>query len=246
MIITQKDVVNAIIVLLCCLLIPLTLSAKSDSLTFDLEFKPRESVKVHPRNVPAARIFFESIQDARSNPRMIGENLEDKERRVPVRASNDPASFVRLVLNREFRNKRFSVEESAGEAAKIITGTLTKFWTIETSTYDSQTHLKLEVKDKSGRFYYSHAYAGVGKNRGRSLSDTNYNECISDSLTSLVDKLFSDQEFLNALSEKSPPPAGEGNQAVPPDESRPKKNKKKSPSAPAAAPSSNQPVFGPK
>ena len=200
---------NTLFVFLCCLLIPFTLYAKSDSLTVDLEFKPRESVKVHPKNVPASRIFFESIQDARSNPRTIGENLEDKDQRVTIRASNEPASFVRSVLVREFRTKKFSVEDSAGAAAKIITGTLIKFWTVETSTYDSQTQLKIEVKDRNGRVQYSRTYAGVGKNRGRSLSDTNYDESISDSMTSLIDKLFSDQEFLNALSERSSPPVVE-------------------------------------
>jgi uncharacterized lipoprotein YajG len=240
---------NSFFVFFCFLLIPFTLNAKSDSLTFDLEFKPRESVKVHPKNVPASRIFFESIQEARSNPRTIGENLEDKDQKVTIRSSNEPASFVRSVLNREFRSKKFSVEDNAGSAAKIITGTLIKFWTVETSNYDSQTHLKIEVKDRTGRVHYSHTYAGVGKNRGRSLSDTNYNECISNSMTSLIDKLFSDQEFLNALTEKSPPPAGEISPAVSAVESQPiraKKSKKKSPPAPAAAPAPTQPVFGPK
>ena len=236
-------------VYLCFLLIPLTLYAKSDSLTIDLEFRPRESVKVHPKNVPSSRVFFESIQDARSNPRTIGENLEDKDQRVTIRASNEPASFVRSVLNREFRSKKFSVEDSAGSAAKIITGTLIKFWTVETSNYDSQTHLKIEVKDRNGRVQYSHTYSGVGKNRGRSLSDTNYNESISNSMTSLIDRLFSDQEFLSALSEKSSPPSGEVSPAVSTVESQPvraKKSKKKSPPAPAAAPAPTQPVFGPK
>ncbi len=236
-------------VFLFCLLIPFTLYAKSDSLTVDLEFKPRESVKVYPKNVPASRIFFESIQDARSNPRTIGENLEDKDQRVTIRASNEPAGFVRSVLVREFRQKKFSVEDSAGAAAKTISGTLIKFWTVETSTYDSQTQLKIDVKDRNGRVHYSRTYAGVGKNRGRSLSDTNYDESISDSMTSLIDKLFSDQEFLNALTEKSLPPAAEVSPAVSAVESQPvrtKKTKKRSPPAPAAAPSPTQPVFGPK
>ena len=70
------------------------------------------------------------------------------------------------------------------------------------------------MKDRNGRVQYSRTYAGVGKNRGRSLSDTNYDESISNSMTSLIDKLFSDQEFLEALSERSPPPAGGGNPAV--------------------------------
>ena len=240
---------KTIFVFLFCLLIPNIIYAKSDSLTVDLEFKPRENVKVHPKNVPTGKIFFEPIQDARSNPRIIGENQEDKDQKVTIRASNnnEPANFVRSVLIREFRSKKFSIEDNAGTASKIITGTLVKFWTVETSQYDSQTQVKIDVKDRTGRVHYSHTYAGVGKNRGRSLSDTNYDECISNSMTSLIDKVFSDQEFLNALSDKSPLPSVEGTSAVTAVESQPvrtKKSKKAPP--PAPAPSQNQPVFGPK
>jgi hypothetical protein len=46
-------------------------------------------------------------------------------------------------------------------------------------------------------------YTGFGRNKGRRLCDVNYYECMSDSMTLLIDKLFSDQEFLNALSGSS-------------------------------------------
>ena len=236
-------------VFLICLLIPFILYAKPDSLTVDLEFKPRENVKVHPKNVPTGKIFFEPIRDTRSNPRIIGENQEDKDQKVTIRASNnnEPASFVRSALIKEFRSKKFSVEDNAGSASKIITGTLVKFWTVETSNYDSQTQVKIDVKDRNGHVHYSRTYAGVGKNRGRSLSDTNYDECISNSMTSLIDKIFSDQEFLNALSDRSPSPGVEGKPAISAVEGQPartKKSKKSSP--PPPAPSQTQPAFGPK
>ena len=241
---------KTLLVLLPWILIPFIVFAKLDTLKIDLEFKPRESVKVHPKNVPSGKIYFESVQDARPNPRGIGENLEDKNQRVSILASsnNEPGSFVRSVLIREFRNKKFSVEDNAGAASKIVAGTLVKFWTVETSTYDSQTQLKIEVKDRNGHVYYSRTYPGVGKNRGRSLSDTNYNESISDSMTSLIDKLFSDQEFLNSLSEPSASPAAGGKPAVAAGENQPappsKRVKKRSP--PPQAPSTTQPAFGPK
>jgi uncharacterized lipoprotein YajG len=238
---------KTLFVFLVWALIPFTAYAKSDSLKIDLEFKPRESVKVQPKNVPPGKIFFEPVQDARPNSRAIGENLEDKGQKVSILASNEPSSFVRSVLIREFRNKKFSVEDSAGTASKIVSGTLVKFWTVETSNYDSQTQIKIEVKDRNGRVHYSRTYPGVGKNRGRSLSDTNYNESISNSLTSLIDKIFSDQEFLSSLSETPALPAAGGKPDVIAVESPPapaKKSKKRSPAPPA--PSKTQPVFGPK
>jgi len=237
---------KALIVFLVWMLVPFSIYAKSD-LKVDLEFKPRENVKVQPKNVPPTKIYFESFQDARSNPRNIGENLEDKDKRVNIIASNEPSNFARSVLIREFRHKKFSVEDNAGAAAKTVSGTLVKFWTVETSTYDSQTQIKIEVKDRSGRVHFNRTYSGVGKNRGRSLSDTNYNESISDSMTSLIDKIFSDQEFLSTLSETSAPSASEEKPTVAASEKPPpprKKSKKSSP--PPPAPAKTPQVFGPK
>jgi hypothetical protein len=220
-----------IIIFLFCLLVPFSIDARQDSLVMNLKFKPNHKVRVHPNNVPADKIFFEHIKDARSNPRSIGENLEHRNERVPIYSSdNDAVShFVQSALIKEFRSKNFSVEDQSGTASKIITGTILKFWTVETSNYSSQTQLRIEVKDKNGRLYHSGTYSGTGRNRGRSLQDNNYYECMSDSMTSLIDKLFSDNEFLRALSGSSPPSLV---------------TRKKSP--PARGPLKVKPGFGPK
>lgn len=220
-----------IIIFLFCLLIPFSVNARENNLVMNLKYKPNHNVGVRPHNVPADKIFFEHIKDARSNPRSIGENLEHRNERVPVFSSDSDSvsRFVHSALVKEFRSKNFAVEDQAGAASKIITGTVLKFWTIETSTYSSQTQIRIEVKDKNGRVYHNRTYTGTGKNRGRSLSDNNYYESMSDSMTSLIDKLFSDHEFLNALSGSSPSPGV---------------SRKSSP--PARAPVKDKPVFGPK
>jgi uncharacterized lipoprotein YajG len=238
-----------IIVFLFFLLLPFSTDAKSDNLVVNLVFKPRENVKVQVKNIPAVKIYFEQIKDTRSDPRSIGENLEKKDQRILVQTSNDSEAgeFVRSVLIKEFKSKTFPVEDQAGLASKIITGTLLKFWTVETSNYDSQTQLKIEVRDKAGRVYYSHNYTGVGKNRGRSLSAVNYQESISNSMTSVIDGMFSDRDFLAALSER---PAlhimTEEKAPVTTTETPPAPKPKKKPSPPPPAPSQPQPVFGPK
>ena len=198
-----------IIVFLFCLLIPFSVDARPDSVVVNLRFNPNHGVWVRPKNVPAVKIFFEGIKDTRSNLRSIGVNLERRNDRIPIySAYNDEVSrFVHSTLIREFRRKNFSVEDQAGTASKIINTTILKFWTEETSIYSSQTQLQIEMKDKNGRLYYSHTYAGFGSNKGRSLHDINYYQCISDSVASLINKLFSDQQFLSALSASSPPPA---------------------------------------
>jgi hypothetical protein len=172
-----------------------------------LEYKPNAKVKRSPATVPGSKIFFGEFRDQRANPRQIGENLEDKEKRVLVVVSgpHEAGALVRTALSREFGHKGFAVVSGPGQAEKIIEGSLAKFWTVETNRYNSQTLLRLDVRDKNGGVYFSRSYSGSGKNFGRSLSETNYNESISDSLVMIVESLFSDQEFLRALGEKSPP-----------------------------------------
>jgi len=99
----------------------------------------------------------------------------------------------------------FQLVEKAGQADKIVGGSLIKFWTVETSRYNTETQVKMEVRDPSGRVTYSRLVTGTGKHFGRSLSETNYNESFSDSLVMIVETLFLDQEFIKALGERPAP-----------------------------------------
>jgi hypothetical protein len=180
------------------------IEARGSEQNIQVEYKPNAKVKKSPSSVPSQKIFFDEFRDQRSQPRLLGENLEDKGNRVVV-VSSDPqaaGNLVKSALNKEFRNKGFFVVGSPGQAEKIIGGSLVKFWTVETNRYNTETLLKLEVRDKNGRVLFQKNYSGSGKNFGRSLSETNYNESFSDSLVMITEALFSDHEFLRALAEK--------------------------------------------
>ena len=180
------------------------IEARGSEQTIQVEYKPNAKVKKSPPSVPSLKIFFDEFRDQRSQPRQLGENLEDKGSRVVV-VSSDPqaaGNLVKSALNKEFKNKGFFVVGSPGQAEKIIGGSLVKFWTVETNRYNTETLIKLEVRDKIGRVLFQKNYSGAGKNFGRSLSETNYNESFSDSLVMITEALFSDHEFLRALAEK--------------------------------------------
>ncbi len=180
------------------------IEARGSEQTIQVEYKPNTKVKSSPSSVSSQKIFFDEFRDQRSQPRLLGENLEDRGNRVLV-VSSDPqaaGNLVKSALNKEFRNKGFSVVGSPGAAEKIIGGSLVKFWTVETNRYNTETLLRLEVRDKNGRVLFQKNYSGSGKNFGRSLSETNYNESFSDSLVMITEALFSDHEFLKALAEK--------------------------------------------
>ena len=194
------------LVLLCCLLIPWSVEAEEK--VIDLQYKPKEKVKVHLKNAPTVKIFFEEVKDTRSQPREIGENQEDKENKIKIVTPKDDGArhFVLLVLKKEFRNKGFKVENKPDKAQKIIIATLLKFWTVEESRYNSETLLEVELRDKIGEGSFKKTYSGTGTNFGRSLSEENYNESFSDAIARIVETVFSDSEFLKVLSEKPKPP----------------------------------------
>ncbi|MBI5584401.1 MAG: hypothetical protein HY892_11305 [Deltaproteobacteria bacterium] len=181
--------------------------------TIAAEYKPNAKVKSSPASVPALKIFFEEFKDERPNPQQVGENLENKGKRVLVVTGDPRASgqLVRSALQTEFRKKGFQTVDQPERADKFITGSILKFWTVETTRYNTQTEVRVEVKDARSKVYFSKVLAGVGKNFGRSLSETNYNESFSDSLVMIVDSLLADPEFITRLAEKPilppPPPA---------------------------------------
>ncbi len=182
----------------------LTSGAKTAQQTISLEYKPNAKLEASPASVTPLRIFFGTFKDERSDPRQIGENLEDKAERVVI-TTDDPAApseFIGASLASVFRKKGFKVVDQAGRADKIVDGSLLKFWTVETSRYVTKTQIKMEVRDPSGRVTFSRLVTGTGKNFGRSLSETNYNESFSDSLVMIIETLFGDQDFIKALSEK--------------------------------------------
>ena len=194
------------ILILCCLLFPLSLEAKD--LTINLKFTPRDKVKVKPRMVSTERIYFEEVDDSRSHPAEIGENRENKGKGVKILTSgeDEAAQFTLSVLKNEFQDKGFKIESSPNEASKIVSTTLLKFWTLEESTYNTEIQLKVEIRERRGETFFKKTYSSAGSNRGRSLSEVNYNECISDALARIADDLFSDMEFLRILAERPRPP----------------------------------------
>lgn len=197
------------------LLIPGGVTAKEK--VINLKYTPREKVKVKPKKVPAVKIYIAELGDVRSKPKVVGENLEEKDKKIDILVpeSGEPRQFLRGVLKKEFQEKGFTLTEGAGNAQAVLAGTIVKFWTVEKSRYKSEIHLKVTVKNKEGAALFSRTYVGNGENFGRSLSEENYQESFSNAAARLVDKLFSDAAFLKALAdapqaEKGQPPGSKG------------------------------------
>lgn len=202
----SRSLRKIILVFLYCLLIPWPVEAEDKEI--ELQYKPREKVNVHTKHVPAVKIYFEEVKDPRSRPKEIGENQEDKDKKIQIVTPDGHGAgrFVLSVLKSEFRDKGFKVEDRSDEAQKIISTTLLKFWTMEERRYNSEIQIRVELRDNNGQVSFKKTYSGAGINSGRSLSEVNYNESFSDAISRMMEKLFSDLEFLKVLSEKPKPP----------------------------------------
>lgn len=188
--------------LLLCLLLLIPGGVWAKEKVINLKYSPREKVKVKPKKVPSVKIYIGEFGDARSRPKVVGENLEEKDQKIEILVpdSGEPKQFLRGVFKKELQDKGFSLTESGGAQA-VISGTLLKFWTVEKRRYKSEIHLKVTVKNKEGAAVFSRTYVGTGENFGHSLSEENYQESFSNAAARIVDKLFSDAAFLKALSE---------------------------------------------
>lgn len=216
-----------------------------------LRFQPKEKVKETPQNIPPVKVFFDEVRDERPRPKEIGENLENKDKRISIVTAeeNGAAQFVQGVLKEQFREKGFTVEENASGAQKILRGTLIKFWTVEERRYRSEVALKLEVRDKAHHLYYQRSYTGEGTNFGRSLSEANYQESISESLARMLDLIFADDALIKALAERPRPARSEEKASPSSTKAAPAQDKTASPAGKAKKPTGAKPtgpVFGPK
>ncbi len=191
------------IAFLLCLVMLLPGAVTAKEKVIELKYKPREKVKVKPKKVPSVKIFLQEIHEGRPNPKEVGENLEDKDKKVKILTADagEAKKFLRGVLQKEFKDKNFSLVEGPGAAQVIVAGTLLKFWTEETSKYRSNIQLKITVKNKEGVSAFQKTYGGSGKNFGHSLSEVNYQESFSNAAADLLNKIFGDPSFLRALAE---------------------------------------------
>jgi hypothetical protein len=238
------------LILLCLFLCPFRLDA-ADSPEAKKEKAAKEDKKEKEKTIALHFRPKEKVRDERPNPREIGENLENKDKRIVILTADEhgAAGFVQSVLKEHFRNKGFQVEENPSGEGKILRGSLVKFWTVEEKRYRSEVLVKLEVRDKANHLYYQRTYAGEGSNFGRSLSEGNYQESISESLARMMDHLFSDADLIKALAERPRPARAEEKAPPTPSEAGPAKEKPVSTPSMTKRPTGAKPqgpVFGPK
>lgn len=155
---------------------------------------------VNLTGLSGVKVEVRALKDTRENPGLIGENRdkEDKGIVLPVTTADDPARFATDNLKRVLADAGLDVVDAGGDV--VVTGELKKFFVLETSTYQGDVMLKLEVKAKGGKVLWAGTSGGTAKRFGRSYKSENYHETLSDSLMEAAYKLLQNESFMKALA----------------------------------------------
>jgi hypothetical protein len=162
-----------------------------------LEWRPTSDLKLAAMEMPLTAIQFEPFQDARSNKQAIGENREKSEPR-PVTTNADVGAFVSSHMRELFDSAGLKTVDSDG--AVVINGEVTRFFARETSTYQSEVTVHLNVIDSSGKTLWSGIASGNARRFGRSYKLENYYEVLSDAIVNTVSSMLQSEQFQKALA----------------------------------------------
>ncbi len=182
--------------------------------TISLRYMPQESVATsNALLLPgmSERPVSLSIAEGRAgdDPAVIGDSSDDDDRVWPVRASNDAIGWASEVLKKNAAD--WGIKTSA-DAPMTLAGKLTRFRVVESnkavgSTYNAEAQVTFTLQDTQGRTLWEGAALGDATRYGKSRSQDNTNEVLSDALKEAYANLFNDAGLQNAWVGKAKPAA---------------------------------------
>jgi len=162
---------------------------------------------------------------AAADPAVLGESSNDDDSVSPARAGNDPIAWAGEVLRKNAADWGI---KTADDAPLTLAGKLTRLRLVESnkavgSTYNAEVQVSFTLTDAKGRPLWEGAASGDATRYGRSRSEDNANEVLSDAIKEAYANLFNTPALQDAWGGKSKPLA----------------------SAPAAAPAPASPAVSP-
>ena len=151
--------------------------------------------------VSRASVHVAPVSGEREDVARIGENLEN-DRPIPVYAAAGaapPPQFVHGVLRELLASAGLTPAHDRGVADRVLVAELRRFWTRETTTYETEVRATVTVQDAQGRELWQGTVNGTAERFGRSLKAENYQEVFSDAMIELVEGLLNNPGFQAAL-----------------------------------------------
>lgn len=152
-----------------------------------------------------------SIAEGRAgnDPAVIGDSSDDDDRVWPVRSSNDVIGWANEVLTKNATD--WGIKTSA-DAPLTLAGKLTRLRVVESnkalgSTFNAETQVAFTLQDAQGRTLWEGSALGDATRYGKSRSQENINEVLSDAIKEAYANLFNDAGLQNAWVGKATPVA---------------------------------------
>lgn len=140
------------------------------------------------------------VTDARSDPNLIGRNVEN----LPPRKVTTPdnvAAFVNEHLGQLISGT--AVTRTDGAGAPSLKAEILQFFVEEAQTYKGSVRLKVTLTSSNGSVLWSGITTGTSTRFGRSLRPENYYETLSNSLVDATRNLMQNSAFRSALDTAS-------------------------------------------
>jgi len=186
---------------LLSLLLP-SIAWAAKEMRLSLRFTPKENVTANvpstDRASPIRPIDIRPLIDARSIPdlSLVGENRERRAPR-PVRATSSVADFATQVLKKCL--SEWGVRLGSG---LTLRGEITNLFVTEENTYSTAVNIRFQLEDETASVLWTGIATGDARQWGRSFSEENYNEQISDALKRTFAHLLSNPGFQAAWAGK--------------------------------------------
>lgn len=215
--------IKSLVIILSLLVTGVAEAADKGIFTISLRYMPQESVATSNAVLlpgMTERPVNLSIAEGRAgdDPAVIGDSSDDNDRVWPVRASNDVIGWANEVLKKNATD--WGIKTSA-DAPLALAGKLTRFRVVESnkavgSTYNAEAQVAFTLKDSQGRTLWEGAASGDATRYGKSRSQENTNEVVSDAIKEAYASLFNDAGLQNAWLGKAKPVAASAAPSTPP------------------------------
>lgn len=183
------------------------LSARPDKLTIALRYVPAPkitSVRIAGDtgmfSIPLSVTLVEPIGGGTA---VVGENREHSAP-VPVVSSAPVGGFVLKALLTTMGGWGVRTVSSSALSLEVE---VARLFVAETHRYHGEARLRFTLKNQKGEAVWEGTKVGTSKRFGRSLSEDNYCESISDSLAEAFNALIADESFRAAWAGRRVSPA---------------------------------------
>ncbi|MGH8287890.1 MAG: hypothetical protein ACREV7_02520 [Steroidobacteraceae bacterium] len=148
---------------------------------------------------PAA-VRVEPFGDTASEPKLVGENVEQATPRL-VTTADPVGAFVSQHLQQLFAQAGY--RSGGANADRVVSGEVSKFFVREKDNYSGSVVLNLTVRDRSGKVLWQGTVWGANDTFGRSYHLDNYQQVLSDSLIDAANNLLKNPALRAALTLKN-------------------------------------------